>query len=72
MFFHYTANENVDGDCNEDCGVSVSKQTSCDNSSAHNSLVKDALTVTKMNVGPGGKNTPDMHDTVVPADNAHG
>ena len=43
-----------------------------DNSSAHNSLVKDALTVTKMNVGPGGKNTLDMHDTIVPADNAHG
>ncbi len=43
-----------------------------DNFSAHNSLVKDALTVMKINVGPGGKNTPDMHDTVVPADNAHG
>lgn len=43
-----------------------------DNSSAHNSLAKDALTVTKMNVGLGGKNTPDMHDTVIPADNPSG
>jgi len=43
-----------------------------DNSSAHNSLAKDALTVTKMNVGPGRKNTLNMHATIVPADNVHG
>ena len=43
-----------------------------DNFSEHNSLAKDALTVTKMNIGPGGKNTPNMHDTVIPADNPHG
>jgi hypothetical protein len=42
-----------------------------DNSSAHNSLAKDALTVTKMNISPGGKNMPNMHDTIVPADNPH-
>ena len=41
------------------------------NSSAHNLLAKDALTITKMNIGPGGKNTPNMHDTVIPADNPH-
>lgn len=43
-----------------------------DNSSCHGSLAKDALTVTKMNVNPGGKNVPDMHDTIVPADNMWG
>jgi hypothetical protein len=41
-----------------------------DNSSAHGSLAKDALTATKMNVGPGGK-VPDMRDTIIPADNPH-
>ncbi|KAL1945876.1 hypothetical protein VTO73DRAFT_1878 [Trametes versicolor] len=38
----------------------------------YKSLAKDALTVTKMNVNPGGKNVPDMHDTIVPADNMWG
>ncbi|KAJ7221810.1 hypothetical protein C8J57DRAFT_1253925 [Mycena rebaudengoi] len=42
-----------------------------DNSSAHGSLAKDALTATKMNVNPGGK-VPDMHDTVIPLDNPYG
>lgn len=42
-----------------------------DNSSAHNSLAKDALTVTKMNVNPGGKQA-HMHDTVIPRNNPHG
>ncbi|KAJ7182123.1 hypothetical protein C8R46DRAFT_985245 [Mycena filopes] len=42
-----------------------------DNSSAHGSLAKDALTATKMNVGPGGK-VPEMRDTIIPADNPHG
>ncbi|KZS92070.1 hypothetical protein SISNIDRAFT_442933 [Sistotremastrum niveocremeum HHB9708] len=42
-----------------------------DNSSAHNSLAKDALTVTKMNIGPGGK-VPPMRNTVIPKDNPHG
>lgn len=39
-----------------------------DNSSAHASLAPDALTVTKMNVGPGGK-SPVMRDTVIPTSN---
>lgn len=42
-----------------------------DNSSAHGSLSKDALTVTKMNVGPGGVQAV-MRDTIIPADNPHG
>ena len=42
-----------------------------DNSSAHNSLAKDALTVSKMNVGPGGE-VPNMHDTIIPSDNPFG
>ncbi|KAJ8462477.1 hypothetical protein ONZ51_g10884 [Trametes cubensis] len=43
-----------------------------DNSSCHGSLAKDALTATKMNVNPGGKNVPHMHDTVLPEDNPWG
>jgi hypothetical protein len=43
-----------------------------DNSSAHNSLPVDALSVNRMNVGPGGKNVPNMHDTVIPLDNPAG
>ncbi|KAJ7648975.1 hypothetical protein DFH06DRAFT_996741 [Mycena polygramma] len=42
-----------------------------DNSSAHGSLAKDALTTTKMNVKPGGK-VPEMRETVIPSDNPHG
>ncbi|KAJ7911740.1 hypothetical protein B0H13DRAFT_2479971 [Mycena leptocephala] len=42
-----------------------------DNSSAHGSLAKNALTVTKMKVNPGGK-VPEMRETVVPPDNPHG
>ncbi|KAJ7489777.1 hypothetical protein B0H11DRAFT_1720118 [Mycena galericulata] len=42
-----------------------------DNSSAHGSLAKNALTVTKMNVNPGGK-VPEMRETVIPLDNPHG
>ncbi|KAJ7444970.1 hypothetical protein B0H11DRAFT_2203490 [Mycena galericulata] len=42
-----------------------------DNSSAHGSLAPDALTVTKMNVNPGGK-VPEMRDTVIPDSNPHG
>ncbi|KAJ7495705.1 hypothetical protein B0H11DRAFT_1716700 [Mycena galericulata] len=42
-----------------------------DNSSAHGSLAKDALTATKMNVNPGGK-VPEMQDTIIPLDNPHG
>jgi hypothetical protein len=42
-----------------------------DNSSAHGSLAKDALTATKMNVNPGG-NVPAMQDTIIPLDNPHG
>ncbi|KAF7342874.1 DDE family endonuclease [Mycena sanguinolenta] len=42
-----------------------------DNSSAHGSLAKDALTATKMNVNPGGK-VPEMRDTIIPSDNPHG
>jgi hypothetical protein len=42
-----------------------------DNSSAHGSLAKDALTASKMNVNPGGK-VPEMRDTVIPASNPHG
>ncbi|KAJ7325750.1 hypothetical protein DFH08DRAFT_816827 [Mycena albidolilacea] len=42
-----------------------------DNSSAHGSLAPNALTATKMNVNPGGK-VPEMHDTIIPADNPHG
>ncbi|KAG8909932.1 hypothetical protein FRC01_006638 [Tulasnella sp. 417] len=42
-----------------------------DNSSAHNSLARDALTVTKMNVNPSGKQA-HMHDTVIPETNPHG
>ncbi len=40
-----------------------------DNSSCHGSLAKDALSATKLNIGPGGKNVPNMHDTVIPHDN---
>ncbi|KAJ6623885.1 hypothetical protein B0H10DRAFT_2213259 [Mycena sp. CBHHK59/15] len=42
-----------------------------DNSSAHGSLAKNALTVTKMNVNPGGK-VPEMRETVIRLDNLHG
>ncbi|KAJ7337389.1 hypothetical protein DFH08DRAFT_1014352 [Mycena albidolilacea] len=42
-----------------------------DNSSAHGSLAKDALTASKMNVNPGGK-VPEMRDTIIPASNPHG
>ncbi|KAJ7922645.1 hypothetical protein B0H13DRAFT_2655599 [Mycena leptocephala] len=38
------------------------------NSSAHGSLAKNALTVTKMNVNPGGK-VPEMQDTKLVFDN---
>ncbi|KDQ61785.1 hypothetical protein JAAARDRAFT_45287 [Jaapia argillacea MUCL 33604] len=40
-----------------------------DNSSCHGSFAKDALTVAKMNVNPGGKNVPHMHDTIIPTNN---
>ena len=43
-----------------------------DNSSAHNSLAKDALSVNKMNVTPGGKAISNMRETEIPADNPHG
>jgi len=43
-----------------------------DNSSAHNSLAKNALSVNKMNVGPGGKAASDMRETEIPVDNPHG
>ena len=43
-----------------------------DNSSCHGSLAKDALTVTKMNINPGGKNVPHMHNTVIPLSNQFG
>jgi hypothetical protein len=43
-----------------------------DNSSAHNSMATDALNVRKLNIKPGGKNTPDMHDTIIPLDNPCG
>lgn len=42
-----------------------------DNSSAHGSFAPDALTVTKMTVNPAGKNTPNMHDTIIPSNNPH-
>ncbi|KAJ7788804.1 hypothetical protein B0H14DRAFT_3503735 [Mycena olivaceomarginata] len=42
-----------------------------DNSSVHGILAKNALTVTKMNVNPGGK-VPEMHNTVIPLDNPWG
>ncbi|KAJ7743804.1 hypothetical protein B0H16DRAFT_1727517 [Mycena metata] len=42
-----------------------------DNSSAHGSLAKDALTTTKMKVNPGGK-VPEMRDTIIPQSNLHG
>ncbi|TFL05730.1 hypothetical protein BDV98DRAFT_232047 [Pterulicium gracile] len=42
-----------------------------DNSSCHGSLPHDAITDTKMNVGPGGK-APCMKDTVIPDDNPFG
>ncbi|KAJ6477742.1 hypothetical protein C8R45DRAFT_934397 [Mycena sanguinolenta] len=41
------------------------------NSSAHGSLALDALTVTKMNVNPGGK-VPSVCDTIIPLNNPHG
>ena len=41
-----------------------------DNSSAHGSLAKDALTTTKMNVNPGG-NVLAMQETIIPLDNPH-
>lgn len=43
-----------------------------DNSSAHGSFASNALTITKMTVNPAGKNTPHMHDTIIPADNPQG
>ena len=42
-----------------------------DNSSAHGSLAKDALTASKMNINPGGQ-VPAMHDTIIPTDNPAG
>nr|GAT46270.1 predicted protein [Mycena chlorophos] len=42
-----------------------------DNSSCHDSMPEDALCVTKMNVGAGGKQ-PKMRDTVIPANNPFG
>lgn len=42
-----------------------------DNSSAHDSKAKDSLSVTKMNVKPGGAQ-PHMHDTIIPTNNPHG
>lgn len=42
-----------------------------DNSSAHNSLAKNALSVTKMNVNPGGK-AAHMRPTTIPDNNPHG
>lgn len=41
------------------------------NSSAHGSFATDALTITKMTVNPAGKNTPNMHDTIIPSNNPH-
>jgi hypothetical protein len=43
-----------------------------DNSQCHDCLSLDALTITKMNIGPGRKNTPHMHQTIIPANNPHG
>ncbi|KAJ6597343.1 hypothetical protein B0H10DRAFT_2441737 [Mycena sp. CBHHK59/15] len=43
---------------------------SFDNSSAHGSLAKNALIVTKMNVNPGSK-VPEMQETVITSDNPH-
>ena len=37
-----------------------------DCSSAHEAFAKDALNINKMNVKPGGKNVPSMHNTVIP------
>ncbi|KAJ7506399.1 hypothetical protein B0H11DRAFT_2272204 [Mycena galericulata] len=42
-----------------------------DDCTAHGSLAKNALTVTKINVNPGGK-VPEMRETVIPLDNPHG
>ncbi|CAK5262529.1 unnamed protein product [Mycena citricolor] len=42
-----------------------------DNSSCHGSLPHDAIAVTKMNVGPGGR-VDDMHNTIIPLSNPHG
>ena len=42
-----------------------------DNSSCHDSMSKDALSVTKMNVSPGGKQ-PNMHNTIILYDNPFG
>ena len=43
-----------------------------DNSSGHSCKAADALMISKMNVGPGGKNITHMHSTVIPDDNPHG
>jgi len=43
-----------------------------ENSSAHNSLVKDALSVSKMNVNPGRKNVPSMCSTIISSSNLFG
>ncbi|KDN45007.1 hypothetical protein RSAG8_05180, partial [Rhizoctonia solani AG-8 WAC10335] len=40
-----------------------------DQSSAHAAFGDTALLASRMNVGPGGKNTKRMHDTVIPMDN---
>jgi len=41
------------------------------NSSCHDSMPKDALSVTKMDVSPGGKQ-PNMYNTIIPHDNPFG
>lgn len=40
-----------------------------DQSSAHNAYGDDALVAKRMNLGPGGKNSKPMRDTVIPMDN---
>ncbi|KAF8912422.1 hypothetical protein CPB85DRAFT_1375741 [Mucidula mucida] len=42
------------------------------NFSCHGSLAKNALSAQKLNIGPGGKNMPHMHNTVIPMDNPFG
>ncbi|KIJ43691.1 hypothetical protein M422DRAFT_47764 [Sphaerobolus stellatus SS14] len=43
-----------------------------DNSSAHNSLATNALSINKLNIGPGRKNVPHMQDTLILDDNPYG
>jgi len=43
-----------------------------DNSFGHSCKAKDALFIGEINIGPGGKNVPNMCDTVIPEDNPYG